>query len=234
MASWRDVDVPPRIRRRPTEARGYPVPYVATTEAEATPPPGFRLGTRHDGPLEGLRLVTARPAWERKRPEANRGGLPILGRMNEDRQRDCMLTPRCQVCAYQLPQRGPWLFIAGAPVEDGGTGGAPYRKLGLAMREPAVCTPCARYALQVCPGLVGGHRKSGDLTVYTTTRWTPHVEVVLPGRRLDGRVEQRASTVDAVRQAQLAGLQVAVVFVLAVLHDYTVEGRDAFLARTAP
>lgn len=230
MASWRDVPVPKRIGRRPTTEHGYPVPWVSTSVAESGKP-SFRWGGRADGPLQGLPLVTAQPGWTHKHSEAGRQGTaPILGRLNEDRQRYAMLAPRCQVCQYQLPLRGPWLFIGGPLGEV-----SPYSGLPGAFREPAVCTECAQYALRVCPGLVAGHRRTGDVYVYTATRWEPYVELAMPhpyGVPGD-EAARKAAPMDVARQLAMAGQPFAIVYVLAKLQEFGVTGRDEWLAQQA-
>ena len=129
---WRRVEMPPQIAALPREReRGFPIPYVA----ERAGPSRFVI--EDTGPV----LVVE---WDE--PEK-----PNLGLMDPLRQRQCMDTPRCQVCGEDLPkiQHAPLLFINSHDYDD-------HLRAGKRsyFTEPPVCESCCTYAIQVCPGIL--------------------------------------------------------------------------------
>lgn len=187
------------------------MPFVGQTAGEAGVVAG-RRGEAKDGPLRGFQLVT-NYGWRRGQEEATRSGDDRLGTMNEERQRVAVLEFRCQVCATQLPPEGPWWHVAGpVPLND-----------QVPFREPAVCEPCLGYALRVCPGLVGGHRRTGDVTVYRVTKRRVAAEIITP----EGLVIVQYP--EALAALAAAGIPFAVTYAIAVATEWASQTRDEWL-----
>ncbi|WP_367139433.1 hypothetical protein [Saccharothrix sp. HUAS TT1] len=73
-------------------------------------------------------------------------GEPQFAIVHAQRQRDCMIGRRCQVCGTPFPRGGPVTFLVPEHVvpEDG----RPFETA-----HPPVCGPCRPYALVQCPHL---------------------------------------------------------------------------------
>jgi hypothetical protein len=176
--SWKDIPLPPRVAKRPRGGKpGYPVPYVAQSMPEKSAI-SMRRGESEDGLLRGVLLVS-HGGWKRGQPLDATAGEPYdFGDMNEERQRDCMLTPRCQVCAIELPKDGPWWHSAGSPEHVLKAGERGVAAETIVFREPNLCQSCLTYALQICPGLKRGQRGDGEVTVYRVWRRAFALEVL--------------------------------------------------------
>jgi len=86
-------------------------------------------------------------------------GVPILGKMDEQRQRECMALRLCQVC--HLPVGAPAYAIE-SPAECR----LPDRMIPMPLiLEPLACVECARKALAICPGLARA-REAGTLRCF--------------------------------------------------------------------
>ena len=149
-ANWQRVPMPQQIEALKRDRRGFPIPYVAEWSGEA---PGDIVLWAAPFP-EGIPvMMNARGSWHGK-------GTPILGHMNPERQRECMLGPRCQICRRELPDP-PWNLI----------GGQIHTTLGeWWFSEPPVCDSCARYAVQVCPRLTGVTAARADVRVFVVQK----------------------------------------------------------------
>lgn len=123
------------------------MPYVASWEGEsemAILPCRWAFGKRAVYPARDL-VGTTRP---------------IFGEMEPSRQRECVISVRCQVCHVELEE-----------MSDKVVAGRPFQWLADLMHtpktmpghrlvlEPWVCDDCLIYALQVCPGLLGAKGK---------------------------------------------------------------------------
>lgn len=113
---------------RQRDRHGRPVPWVAAWSSET-----WAIG--HDPLVGRLAILT------RGRPGH---GQPILGVLNEPRQRRAVLQHLCQVCGQPLGDDA-WIpdVVATATTDDG-------RKV---TTEPPSCLPCALWAVAACPGL---------------------------------------------------------------------------------
>jgi hypothetical protein len=98
------------------------------------------------------------PAIVRKQRRGQ--GTPILGKMDEARQRECMAGRLCQVC--HQPVRLGQMIALESP--DAVTLPGWISKLPLLL-EPPACEPCARKAIELCPG-IARHRAAGTLRCF--------------------------------------------------------------------
>lgn len=113
--------------------RGHPVPYVADWSGES------REYAMFDATFGRFAVFTA----------GRRGdGVPVLGKMNPARQRDCMANYRCQVCYCPLAAPYTAAVWPGQVAVDPSTG-LPCPLL----LEPWTCAPCMAIAMRACPGL---------------------------------------------------------------------------------
>lgn len=100
-------------------------------------------------------------------------GRPVLGKLHEGRQRECMLRRLCQVCRTPIPHGGiamgahSWSTMRGKRVP--------------LYTEPPACLACAALALAHCPGLRRA-REAGPLPVYRMRDFVPVLQLV--GRNL--------------------------------------------------
>jgi hypothetical protein len=152
MSARLEIPMPRRIANLDKDVRGYPIPYVAQRwKSLLVPPPVTKYGlVAVNDPSHGRELV--------------------LGKMDEERQRRCMLEGKCSVCGTRI--KGNRWMAGGLPDDNAeramvgeGIDGGIY-----AFREPWVDTECMRYALHVCPGLVVG-RRSQNLRVVMAHQW---------------------------------------------------------------
>lgn len=77
-----------------------------------------------------------------------RNGRPILGKMDESRQRECMISRLCQVCRVPLANQEAFTIDDGAGIM---LPNSPMR--ATLVNEPFSCRRCMKLALEVCPGL---------------------------------------------------------------------------------
>ena len=129
-----DIPVPESMKFLPIR-KGLPVPYVADWTGETD------SYVTHDSKLNRKVLATGGRMGT---------GEPMFGRQNPMRQRQCMMNNRCQVCSNDITEDYVW-FIAGWVPNDANV--AAVEPLVPVIEEPPLCTPCARYAVQICPGL---------------------------------------------------------------------------------
>ncbi len=121
----------------PRDHRGRPVPWAAAWSSERW------AAIRHD-PVIGRRAIFSAGRQGR--------GRPVLGVLNEERQRYAMVAGQCQVC--RQPIRGirglGWLpdTVTGerTVLTEGGTAFP-------TTTEPPCCYECASWAMAACPGL---------------------------------------------------------------------------------
>lgn len=119
-----------------------PVPYVAYWSDEIDKPFAVRRDPRlHD---EWALFSQGTPT-----------GKPVLGKMNEQRQREVVLDGKCQVCAAPI-KRSRWLVSFGEH-ENG----------KLLVREPWSCTGCMVAAVRYCPGI----RQAADRPLLLLRKW---------------------------------------------------------------
>jgi hypothetical protein len=75
-------------------------------------------------------------------------GTPVLGKMNEERQRRCMVMGLCQVCTCNLHLKTKYFVSDAVGSEVEGKGGQQ-----ILITEPPVCKQCFETAMQHCVGL---------------------------------------------------------------------------------
>ncbi len=86
-----------------------------------------------------------------------------MGQVHSHRQRDCMLTPRCQVCGDMLPPDAvPWV-VPLTEVEHTGPGEDQFLTA-----TPPTCLSCAAVARRLCPLL-----RSAGSRLYTVRSYRP-------------------------------------------------------------
>lgn len=111
-------------------------------------------------------------------------GRPVLGIMNEQRQREVVIQGRCQVCA-NLIKRKRWLVTFGQNEIVGG-------EVVPLIREPWACTGCMVAAVRVCPGL----KATRHLPILELHRWQVVVTMTsLPSRTEPDKVDPAAPVV---------------------------------------
>lgn len=130
--------------------KGIRIPYVALWSSESE---------RYVAPDRVM--LEGRPALFNRGERGD--GAPILGKMSDHRQRECVCLLKCQVCRRRLGP--PYLAIDAErqlTVHHG-------RELPLLI-EPMVCLRCAAYSLETCPG-ISRMRESGRLRIYEIRRF---------------------------------------------------------------
>lgn len=127
------LEIPDHLTHLPRDHRGFPVPHVAAWSTERW------AEVRHDP------LVGNRPAiFTAGKPGT---GRPILGALNEPRQRRSCVKRRCQVCDAPLGKGlGVVLAVSVEKIDVAGHTVA-------ATPEPPCCIPCARWSIEHCPGM---------------------------------------------------------------------------------
>lgn len=117
----------------PVTAQGYPVPFVASWTSE------HWSTSKYDARLKHHALFTAGERGE---------GKPVLGLLNEPRQRLCVFDGRCQICGQRIAEGYlPEQIVNGDERLDDGT---PVTS------EPLCCKPCAEFSMRTCPHLTDG------------------------------------------------------------------------------
>lgn len=163
MGALTDTPIPEQVAALARDARGYPIPFVAEWDGEDGPTTrGVREMTlecgdlRWDGPV----------LWP---DEPDGTGTPQLGKVHPTRQLRCHAEGLCGVCG--LPLGEPRIYVGGLVDPQTYT-------------EAPIHAECARYSLQVCPGLLGAQLMHGRLGV--TEAWSSDVRygvhVMLPSR----------------------------------------------------
>ena len=113
--------------------------------------------------------------------------VPDFLMQNPQRQRESMLAGRCQVCARPVPWSRRFLVISSRSIvtvetESHGT--------VFAVVEPWLDERCAKYVLQVCPGLIRRTR-ADDLSLVPITS-KRQVEFTLERGWFDGPLEAQS------------------------------------------
>lgn len=122
--------VPSWLRRRPTDRRGIPVPYINQWGAEDDP---GRWRIAHDRHVNGPALFF----------DDDPDGEPDFTRQNMARQRECMVEGMCQVCARAVPWSRRWLVVADVTTNNISALGQDIAVI----HEPWLCERCAGFAL---------------------------------------------------------------------------------------
>jgi hypothetical protein len=136
--------IPDHLWHLPTY-HGLPVPWVAIWSDEKAEP----IGARPLGPDGGI--VATGPNVEMRFgmiwvATNKRTGTPVFGEVNSQRQRRCMLGPRCQVCGARIDGPPVWL------IPDLEEHGPVWRERRWTVTPP-VCVLCADTSLLWCPHL---------------------------------------------------------------------------------
>lgn len=166
-------DLPPisdRLSHLPVTAHGYPVPFVAawTSEHWST--------ARYDPRLKRQAVFTA---------GARGVGAPILGLLNEPRQRMCVLEQRCQICGRRI--NGLGYLPDEALNREALVDGPPVTS------EPLCCRPCAEFSIATCPHL-------GDGRVVAVHEYDRLVQVVDPSKAPSNRAGRFPGETEQVRK----------------------------------
>ena len=114
---------------------GLPVPYIASWSSEV-------WGIARFDPLVGRMALFTKGRQGR--------GRPVLGVVNEPRQRRCMIERRCQVCSGRMHWFAPGAVV---PIISPGTveiGGKPH----VSVTEPPTCGSCWDWVKDHCPGVL--------------------------------------------------------------------------------
>jgi hypothetical protein len=123
-----------------------PVPYINIWSGEM-PEDTWRLATDPSLGMPGIFV-----------PAGCRGlGEPDFTRQAPDRQRECMIGELCQICTAPAA----WIVVSNSM----STKTIVYQgKKRLVITEPWICASCAKYAIEVCPGLIR-RRRDDDLAL---------------------------------------------------------------------
>jgi hypothetical protein len=136
------------------DSQGRAVPYVNIWSGEL-PEETWRM--TYDTGLKMLGIAM---------PVAKRGvGEPDFTRQAPDRQRECMIRRRCQIC--HVGTQCEWLVVSNSV----GSRTIMYEgKKTLVLTEPWMCKPCADYAISTCPALIR-RRRDDDLILCKPIRY---------------------------------------------------------------
>lgn len=158
-----------RIGGRPVQ-RGLPVPYLVPYWGEGpvivdkirrtrTAAGHWRVSFPDEQPSD---RDAAGALWTRV-SSVEQPAIAEMGRVHPHRQRDCMLTPRCQVCGHTLTADPmPWVL----PLTEIAT--ARRREGRFLTITPPTCLSCAAVARRLCPAL----RRVGS-RLYTVRSYQP-------------------------------------------------------------
>lgn len=153
-----NVRIPDHLSELPVR-RGFPVPYVAEWTDEAVTYIEYE-------PELGLPVVKTR---------GRQGvGQPVFGKMNPTRQRECVMRRHCQVCHHHLESHG-WFVVHWVSKDPLG----PLVPDEPIIDEPPLCAPCARFSLEVCPGLTRDIQVGSGMLVYFASSWDWAMPMVL-------------------------------------------------------
>jgi hypothetical protein len=146
--------VPGWLSHLRTDRRGLPVPYINQWGLEEDL---ARVSIRHDRHIGGPGL------------HYDDIGLtvPDFTKQNWQRQRECMLGGRCQVCHRPVPWSRRFLVLAAMSVDQVRMGNRTYG----VVTEPWLDDRCARYAMEVCPALIRRTREEQLTLVPITSKW---------------------------------------------------------------
>lgn len=117
------------------------------------------------------RMLDGRPAIFRATGRAG-DGQPEWGIMSEERQRECVLRRKCQVCHRPLRPRAAFNLVQ-------------PRDIGLgvpATDEPPTCDRCVPTVLRLCPGV----RRQLDAGVALLARVLDYGIAITPVQRAEG------------------------------------------------
>lgn len=132
---WRQVPMPLRVAKLPTDRRGFPVPSISCWSSAGNLTPEEL--TVPVGDVEGVEAVTVMAATC---DHVAGEGTPDLAKLCAGKQITMMLQRRCDVC--DEPINGTCHFVGRVTNEW--------------FREAPLHWDCAVYSLQVCPGISTG------------------------------------------------------------------------------
>lgn len=167
------MKIPAFLNHLRTDAKGRPVPYI-----------------NRYGPEDARRL--------RIDDDPNIGGIPALfdddqhelvpdfTAQNMQRQRECMAKGLCQVCGRPMPWSRRFLVVSSISVDRITIGDRP----AVALTEPWLDEPCAKFAMKVCPGLIR-RTTADDLQLVEVTSKRQCVLTTSHGW-VEGPLEQRS------------------------------------------
>lgn len=138
---WKAVAMPEAIAALPRDRKGFPIPWVAEWSSRV----GDNMELTHGGRVVQLNCNCAIGE-----------GVPMLGQQCPTRQRRCMDERLCQVCSLPIYGDEDVYFVGSLD--------------GNVFWEPPLHEQCARYSLQVCPGIT---RRPG-VGVQATRAYTLH------------------------------------------------------------
>jgi hypothetical protein len=199
--------LPGPVEARP-RYRGLPVPYLVPVDDERLHGDDqLRFAVDHDGGLSHVAFVDEQPGdrdadgvlWIRVTPTSG-SSTAEMGKVHARRQRECMLTPACQVCSAPLPAGAvPWVLplTEMTRLRPDGT---------LRTPTPPTCLDCAEVSRRLCPllrrdgsrlYLVRAHRPWGVIgaerggaasvaALLGTARpqWIPYADTARTGRTI--------------------------------------------------
>jgi hypothetical protein len=138
------VKAPAHLAHLATDRAGRPVPYINCIGTNTDP---ARWRVRYD------RTIGRVAAWHDDQP----GGEPNFLRQSIQRQRECMYSGLCQVCARPVPWPDRRLVVSTVSVQTIDWD----RGFARVFTEPWLCPDCAAFATAVCPALIR-RRSAGD------------------------------------------------------------------------
>jgi hypothetical protein len=181
----------------PRDRRGLPVPYVAAWSSE------HWAVARWDPHLPGRRIALFTAGRLGR-------GTPCFDVMNEPRQREVVMTGRCQVCTDPIPRDRrtgiPIGFLPSSAIDEetiGRLDGDPV------LAEPLCCESCAVYVTENCCVLAKRPAKG----IVRVTQWDPVLQFIDPSaapathaRRFDKNPDMTRLGIIARRHGGLVGM----------------------------
>jgi hypothetical protein len=157
------------LGHRPTDRRGLPIPYINRWGPETDAGTHIRFD-----PSVGM------PAYFHD----DVGDTVDFTRQSFQRQRECMVLGRCQVCARQVPWSRRFVPVSSVTTAFVTLPGI-RRPVGL-VSEPWLDERCAEIAARWCPELI--RRSHDDLLIHPVTR-SADVQLLTSVGWLDGERE---------------------------------------------
>lgn len=134
--------VPHHLRKLPTDARGFPVPYVSEWTDE-NPEANMRRGDERFIFLDLRDVGSPFPEVVTLDPKGTQGvGAPKLARLHPRRARECLLQRLCSICGLKASPDETLAFIGTRRPDD-----------RMILSEPGMHRRCAAFAVHACPGI---------------------------------------------------------------------------------
>jgi hypothetical protein len=152
--------VPNSMAKRPLTKHGLPIPFVAAWSSE-------RWASARIDPL-------ALNKWAIFGAGRQGRGRPLLGVMNEERQRRVSMLNLCQICAEPYGNDG-WIALVAPREVNTQTG-----EKRITTFEPPACGDCMEWAVAHCPGLKKDREVKVEDAIYPARSFDKVLELIDP------------------------------------------------------